>query len=203
MMRSFLFFVAVIALIGVGIYLVRGKLGIERGGFSSGEISHSREWTKILPGRWSFKTEFISLKEAEVWEGEVEYFADGKMERFVSYKYYGTDYYSGKTEIEDRYIDIIAGGSVSGNWSVDTSAGVWKETVSKCQIVNSFVGQDGNEKFSVCDNYFTEGSTASYGNVKGATTKYEFSEFSQNKISIKGKSYSNDGDMRYIFSRIK
>lgn len=173
--------------------------------FSSrkGEVVPSGQWKSVLPGKWKVKGERVSVKEAEVWEGEVEYSSNGKMEWFISYKYYGVDQYSSKVNISESYLDVIAGGSITGTWAVDTSTNIWTEKINNCQIVNTYVGAGANDKFNVCDYFFPIGSTISYGKARNGTSKVEIEEFSQNSILLKGRDFSKDGSIRYEFSRVQ
>lgn len=202
-MRKTFFWLFIIALIGLGGIIMYGKATGESLPLPilslTSSIAPTSEWESIMIGKWKFKTVFKSLKEAEVWEGEVEYFPDGKMERYVTYKNYGQN--GGEARISDDYVNFIAGGKAVGAWSVKNTEEVWVEVVSDCFMTNSYVGYNMNEEFNACYD-FPKGEKSPYGNQQNEIVKLEIKQFSKQKIIIEGKDFSNNGKRTYTFKRI-
>ena len=194
-MRSTIFFLILAAMLFGGIYVASQKQGFD---FGTGKITPASEWSRILPGRWKFKTIMKNPREIWLFEGEAEYFEDGHFNRYVTMKYYFDDY---EPDIEDEDLGIVAGGSVSGTWEVDTIVGVWNEKIEQCDISNSIIENGCNENYNGCS-WFNTGSSGHYGKNRRSDIKTEITNFSNRKIEISGTDFSEGGTLPWAFKRI-
>lgn len=201
-MRTVIFFLALVAMLGGGIYLASQKIFSPIGAdFLEGGISPSRQWCGQLVGTWKFNTRISNPRELWVFTGTINYLSDGKFVRQVTCKFYKNSW-GGEPHEKDANLGIVAGGTVEGKWKVDTTHGNWQETATDCAIVNSIVEQGFNQDYDACT-WFSKGSPVVYGNHVTTFSRSEVSVFTVNNILIEGESFSDGGKKTWSFKKVK
>lgn len=203
-MRTSTFFLVIIAMV-IGITcLIAQKMGFEFGlglDFSNSTILPKNEWNQNLIGKWKFNTRISNPTELWVFDGKAEYLENGEFIRQVTIKYY-QDYHNQTPHEGENDLQIVAGGTIKGKWITDTITGNWKETAESCEIVNSTVKNGYNKEYNACQ-WFPPGGTIAYGNNTSSFSESEVKTFSEDKIDIQGKSFSDEGKKQWTFKRLK
>ncbi len=200
-MKSLLFFLSVLVLLGTGTYFkLNDEILFTDGIFSDSGLAPVDEWKSILSGKWEFRTTFQSSIKYWALKGEVEYTTDGNFTRFVSAKYF-SNFNGTVVKQTPSNLKIIGGGRVSGKWAV-RNEGAWEETINDCDIAITHRGKNIKKDFSICDKFFPIKGTLIFGKLVGSKVKTDTKIFNRNKIVIKGKTFDDDGEVTFILDRI-
>lgn len=205
-MRTFLFILALVVLIGAGLFFKnkgvfsgkeKAKTGKENERFdTTGGKSLTQpmamEWENILKGQWTLKSREASENGTWLVEANIVFKEQKKFNLYVTEKYFNGIRDFNSTD----GADIIQGGNESGSWQlIDNS--ILKFTQVECKIETSH--KDTYTKgFEIGCEYF---ESHLFGNVSGKTYKTKIEKFEQNQIVISGKDYSKDGIIYYVFTK--
>lgn len=201
-MKSLIFFLIVAALIGGGGYVGAAKLGFLEGMNISpdkGDIAAASEWPSILPGKWKYYRRIRDSYSSWVYEGDVEYSPNGKFTRFITCKYYE----GSKGEIKDYCLRIVAGGSYSGEWSIDSSGSYIIESIKTCDVTTGRLDAGYQTKnVSFCETSFSSGNSWYFGNISFKKSRFGFTRFDKNKIVIEGEEFKDGATVKIVFTKL-
>lgn len=195
-MRTFLFTLFILILVGTGVwYRFYGfKLPFSSPAEKEEIIAPFNKWATKLIGTWDYGRKYESPLYGFLDEGEVEYRADGTFRRYSNIKRYLASSPTSSDIFSDYYQWYTGGGSVTGDWTIDTIKGAINDLEKNCQIRRTWIRDGWKENGNVCETYYVMYSPA-IGNFEGSDEKRWIEKFSGDSIIVKGKDFSSDVDI--------
>ncbi len=205
-MRIYSLIIGIVALFNICFYyLGNGIINL------SSKLPSTETINKTLVGRWSFEAKIIKHLEITLYEGEVEYFPDGRFTRYVTRKtFYGHEQFT-KVKTRERNVDLLFGGTVKGTWKVGDGR-YWEETVTDCKMQTNYISREGevennnrlNNRRSnhACMGFFPK-STTVYGSFENENQWVELKKFTKRRIVIERNIFSQNSKASLFFKRIK
>jgi len=154
-------------------------------------IAPFNKWEAKLIGTWDYKREYESPLSGCLDEGEVEYRTDGTFRRYSNIKQYYTNSPTYSGILNSSYQWYTGGGTVSGDWTIDTLKGAIDELEKNCQIRRSWIKDGWKENIHICDTYYVMYSPA-LGNFEGSDEKRWIEKFTNDSIIVRGRDFASD-----------
>lgn len=151
------------------------------------EIKNNEVISEILVGKWNYEMIFENKIASSTYKGIVTFNEDKTFEKKLTYKLYYGDNIGGNDN------KIVSGGTVKGVWQVNNT-NFWEEKYTYCNLINSH--GDGD----VCNHFQGE---SYFGTFSNNTKDMEITTFDEDNIEIIGKDFSNDGSIKFTFTKIR
>lgn len=178
-MKRLLLIGALVVLVLSGWFIKNGEMPI----FNS-RIAPTREWSKILVGKWKYSSTRKEIKRKYVYSGEIEFRNDNTFNFWLTIKAHG--WHQANHHYISEPSEVISG-KINGVWAVGNTLDLHS---TSCTLRIGYSRSDGYVDSSNCYGQ----REIQYGDIKGDDFIMETQQFTANRILFSLQDNSKEGN---------